>query len=67
MVSIMNNINSIRQKLSHINLIMKYRKENRFTPKQRKIQKKLKKLFGSVRKERLAEMESRLKHDLSVQ
>ena len=46
---------------------MKCREENRFTPKQRKIEKKLKKLFGSVRKERLTEMESRLKHDLSVQ
>ena len=67
MVNIMNKINSIRQKLSHINLIMKCREENRFTPKQRKIEKKLKKLFGSVRKERLTEMESRLKHDLSVQ
>ena len=67
MVNIMKKINSIGWKLSHINLIMKRREENRFTPKQRKIEKKLKKLFGSVRKERLGEMESRLKHDLSVQ
>ena len=66
MINIKNKIDAIRRKLSHINLIIKYKKENIFTPIQRNIQKKLKRMYGSVRMERLIEMKTRLKHDLSV-
>ena len=67
MINVNNKIDAIRRKLSHINLIIKCKKENIFTPRQRNIQKKLKRMYGSVRMERLIEMETRLKHDLSVQ
>ena len=67
MINIKNKIDAIRRKLSHINLIIKCKKENIFTPRQRNIQKKLKRMYGSVRTEILMEMETRLKHDLSVQ
>ena len=67
MINIKNKTDAIRRKLSHINLIIKCKTENIFTPRQRNIQKKLKRMYGSVRMERLIEMETRLKHDLSVQ
>ena len=66
-INITNRINAIRRKLSHINLILQCQKENKYTKKQKYIERGLKKKYGSVRRSRLLEMEAILKHDLKVQ
>ena len=67
MINITNRINAIRRKLSHVNLILKCKKEGKYTHKQEIIQGKLRQMYGSTRKDRLIEVETRLRHDLSVQ
>ena len=66
MINITNRINAIRRKLSHVNLILKCKKEGKYTHKQEIIQEKLRRMYGSTRKDRLIEVETRLRHDLSV-
>ena len=67
MMNIMNRINAIRRKLSHINLVRKCREQNIFTRKQKQIERNLKRRYGNINNQRLYEIESILKHDLSVQ
>ena len=65
--NITNRINAIRRKLSHVNLILKCKQEGKYTRKQKIIHGKLARLYGSTKKWRLIDVETRLKHDLSVQ
>ena len=67
MINITNRTNAIRCKLSHVNLILKCKKEGKYTHKQEIIQQKLRRMYGNTRKDRLIEVETRLRHDLSVQ
>ena len=67
MMNIMNRINAIRRKLSYINLVRKCREQNIFTRKQKQIERNLKRRYGNINNQRLYEIESILKHDLSVQ
>ena len=67
MINITNRINTILCKLSHVNLIRKCKKERKYTHKQEIIQEKLRPMYASTRKDRLTEVETRLRHDLSVQ
>ena len=67
MINITNRINAIRLKLSHVNLILKCKKEGKYTYKKEIIQGKLKRMYESTRKDRLIEVETRQRHDLSVQ
>ena len=67
MMNIMNRINAIRRKLSYINLVRKCREQNIFTQKQKQIERNLKRRYGNINNQRLYEIESILKHDLSVQ
>ena len=66
MINITDRIKAIRSKLFCVNLILKCKKEGKYTHKQEIIQEKLRRLYGS-RKDRLIEVETRLRHDLSVQ
>ena len=67
MIDITNRITAIRRKISHVNVILKCKLDGKYTPKQKFIQKKLTRIYGSTTKTRLTEVETRLKHELSVQ
>ena len=67
MINITNRITAARRKISYVNLILKCKLDGKYTPKQKFIQKKLTRIYGSTTKTRLTEVETRLKHELSVQ
>lgn len=65
--NIQNRIDAIRRKLAHVNLILKCKETSQFTPKQRTIEKKLKKIYGGTGIPRLHSVQCKLKHDLAVE
>ena len=59
-----NKINAIRKKLSHVALILNCKSE--VTQKQQNIKRKLKKMYGSVKTNRMQEIKMQLTHELKV-
>ena len=60
-----NKINAIRRKLSHVTLILNCK--GKLMQKQQNIKRKLKKMHGSVKTNRVHEIKAQLTHELKVQ
>ena len=60
-----NKINTITRKLSHVTLIRNCK--GKLTQKQQKIKRKLKKMYGSMKTNRMQEIKTQLTHELKVQ
>ena len=58
---------SVENYHNYVNLILKCKQEGKYTSKYKITHGKLARLYGSTKKWRLIEVETRLKHDLSVQ
>ena len=50
MINVTNRITAIRRKIAHVNLILIFKLDGKYTPKQKFIQKKLTRIYGSTTK-----------------
>ena len=64
--NIENKVEAIRRKLAHVTLIIKCTESGNFTRRQREIERKLRKKYGSTTIKRLTEIKCKLNHDLTA-
>ena len=64
--NIENKVEAIRRKLAHVTLIIKCTESGNFTRRQREIERKLRKTYGSTTMKRLTEIKCKLNHDLTA-
>ena len=62
--NIENKVEAIRRKLAHVTLIIKCTESGNFAWRQREIERKLRKKYGSTTMKRLTEIKCKLNHDL---